>query len=56
MEGHISHIKIDHNDFKDLERFKKEVLIERAVKTTITIFYRKGLFDDYGKANEVFKD
>ena len=40
--GHISHIEKDYVRFKELERFEEEVLIEKAVKTTIQILYEKG--------------
>ena len=33
----------------------EEVLIERAVKTTIQILYVKGLFDNYDNADEILK-
>ena len=33
----------------------EEVLIEKAVKTTIQILYDKGLIDTYGNAKEVLK-
>ena len=34
----------------------EEVLIYRAVKTTIQILHDKGLFDNYNNAEEVLKD
>ena len=33
-----------------------EILIQRAVKTTIQILYDKGLFDNFQNAQEVLKD
>ena len=33
----------------------EEVLIQKAVKTTIQIFYDKGFFDNYPNANKVLK-
>ena len=38
------------------EQSIEEVLIQRAVKTTIQILYDKGLFDNYDNADEVIKD
>ena len=35
---------------------QEEVLIERAVKTTIQMLYDMGLIDNYGNAEEVLKD
>ena len=59
-KGHFSHIEKDlykfnlHNNTQSIE----EILIERAVKTTIQIFSDKALFDNYkhGNAYEVLKD
>ena len=39
--GHLSIIGKDYNGFKELERFNEEVLIEKAVKTTIQTLYEK---------------
>ena len=58
INGHISYIEKDYNEFK-LEYNKQsveEVLIQRAVKTTIQILYDKGLFDNFQNADEVLKD
>ena len=57
INGHISYIEKDYNEFK-LEYNKQsveEVLIQRAVKTTIQILYDKGLFDNFQNADEVLK-
>ena len=35
---------------------KQEILIQRAVKTTIQILYDKGLFDNYANADKVLED
>ena len=56
--GHISYIEKDYNEFK-LQYNKQnieDVLIQRAVKTTIQILYDKGLFDNYAKADKVSED
>ena len=42
-----------YNQSKDHERYKEEVLIDKAVKTTIQILYDKGFLDDYDTADEV---
>ena len=34
----------------------EEVLLQRAVKTTIQVLYDKGLFDKYDNADEVLND
>jgi len=58
INAHISYIEKDYNEFK-LEYNKQsveEVLIQRAVKTTIQILYDKGLFDNYANADKVLED
>ena len=58
IDGHISYIEKDYNEFK-LQYNKQnveDILIQRAVKTTIQIFYDKGLFDNFQNADEVSKD
>ena len=34
----------------------EDILIQRAVKTTIQILYDKGLFDNFQNAQELLKD
>ena len=56
--GHIAYLEKDFNEFK-LQYNKqsvKEILIQRAVKTTIQILYDKGLFDNYANADKVLED
>ena len=58
INGHLSKIEKDYNEFK-LQYSKQsveEILIQRAVKTTIQILYDKGLFDNFRNAEEVLKD
>ena len=58
IDGHRSYLEKDYNDFK-LEYDKQsvlDILIQRAVKTTIQIFYDKGLFDNYANADKVLED
>ena len=56
--GHLSKLEKDFNEFK-LQNNKlnvEEILIQRAVKTTIQILYDKGLFDNYTNADKVLED
>ena len=49
INGHLSKLEKDYNEFK-LQYNKQnieEILIQRAVKTTIQILYDKGLFDNF---------
>ena len=57
IDGHLSKLEKDHNEFK-LQYNKQnieDILIQRAVKTTIQILYDKGLFDNFQNAEEVLK-
>ena len=58
VDGHLSKLEKDFNEFK-LQYNKQnveEILIQRAVETTIQILYDKGLFDNYANADKVFED
>ena len=58
IDGHLSKLEKDYNEFK-LQYNKQnveEILIQRAVKTTIQILYDKGLFDIYANADKVLED
>ena len=58
INGHISKLEKNYNEFK-LQYNKQsveEILIQRAVETTVQILYDKGLFDNYANAEEVLKD
>ena len=58
INGHLSFLEKDYNEFK-LQYNKQnveDILIQRAVKTTIQILFDKGLFDNYTNAEEVLKD
>ena len=58
IDGHLSKLEKDNNEFK-LQYNKQnveDILIQRAVKTTIQILYDKGLFDNFQNAEEVLKD
>ena len=58
IDGHLSKLENDYNDFR-LQYDKQnveDILIQKAVKTTIQILYDKGLFDDYANADKVLDD
>ena len=58
INGHLSNLEKDYNEFK-LQYNKQsieEILIQRAVKTTIQILYDKGLFDNFQNAEKVLED
>ena len=58
IDGHLSKLEKDYNEFK-LQYNKQsveDILIQRAVKTTIQILYDKGLFDNFQNAEEVLKN
>ena len=58
INGHLSKIEKDFNEFKKQynKQSVEEVLIQRAVKTTIQILYDKGLFDNYQNSDKVLED
>ena len=58
IDGQLSKLEKDFNEFK-LQYNKQsveEILIQRAVKTTIQILYDKGLFDNFQNADKVLED
>ena len=58
IDGHLSKLEKNYNEFK-LQYNKQnieDVLIQRAVKTTIQISYDKVLFDNYANADKVLED
>ena len=58
IDGHLSKLEKDYNEFK-LQYDKQsveDILIQRAVKTTIQLLYDKGLFDNYQNADKVLED
>ena len=58
IDEHLSKLEKDFNEFK-LQYNKQsveEILVQRAVKTTIQILYDKGLFDNYANADKVLED
>ena len=58
IDGHLSKLEKDFNEFR--KRYNKqnveEILVQRAVKTTIQILYDKGLFDNYANADKVLEE
>ena len=58
INGHLSKFEKDFNEFK-LQYNKQsveDILVQRAVKTTIQILYDKGLFDNFQNADKVLED
>ena len=58
INAHLTKLEKDFNEFK-LQYNKQsveDILIQRAVKTTIQILYDRGLFDNFQNAEEVLKD
>ena len=58
IDGHLSKLEKDFNEFKKQynKQSVEEILIQRAVKTTIQILYDRGLFDNYANADKVLED
>ena len=57
INGHLSKLEKDFNEFK-LQYNKQsveDILVERAVKTTIQILYDKRLFDNFQLADKVLE-
>ena len=57
-DGHLLKLEKDFNEFKKQynKQSVEEILIQRAVKTTIQILYDKGLFGNYANADKVLED
>ena len=58
IDGHLSKLENDYNEFK-LQYNKQsieEILVQRAIRTTIQILYDKCLFDNYTNADKVLED
>ena len=58
IDGHLSKLEKDYNEF--ILQYNKQnvedILIQRAVKTTIQILYDKGLFDKFQNSDKVLED
>ena len=58
IDGHLSKLEKDYNELK-LQYNKQnveDILIQRAVKSTIQILYDKGLLDNYANSDKVLED
>ena len=58
IDGHLSKLEKDYNEVKKQydKQNVEDILIQRAVKTTIQILYDKGLFDIFQNADKVLED
>ena len=58
INGHLSKLEKDYNEFKKQydKQAVEDILVQRAVKTTIQILYDKGLFDHYTNSDKVLED
>ena len=58
INGHLTKLKKDFNEFilQYNKQSVEDILIQRAVKTTIQILHDKGLFDNYANADKVLED
>ena len=54
----MSKVEKDYNEFKKQynKQSVEDILVQRAVKTTIQILYDKGLFDNFQNADKVLED
>ena len=58
INSHLSEVEKDYNEFKKQynKQSVEDILVQRAVKTTIQILYDKGLFDNFQNADKVLED
>ena len=58
INGHLSKLEKGYNEIKlhYNKQSVEDILIQRAVKTTIQILYDKGLFDEYQNADKILED
>ena len=58
INGHLSKLEKDYNKFKQQynKQSVEEILVQRAVKTTIQMLYDKGLFDNFQNDDKVLED
>ena len=58
IDGHLSKSEKDYNEFilQYNKQSVEEILVQRAIRTTIQILYDKGLFDNYANADRVLED
>ena len=58
INGQLSKLEKDYKEFKlhYNKQSVEDILVQRAVKTTIQILYDNGLFDNYANADKVSED
>ena len=58
INSHLSKLEKDFNEFKIQynKQSVENILVQRAVNTTIQILYDKGLFDTFQNADKVLED
>ena len=58
IDGHLSKLEKDYNEFNlhYIKQNVEDILIQRAVETTIQILYDKGLIDKFQNADKVLED
>ena len=58
INGQLSKLEKDLNEFmlQYNKQSVEDILVQRAVKTTIQILYDKGLFDNFQNADKVLED
>ena len=58
INGHISYKEKDYNELKSQnnKQSEEQILIQRAVETTVQVSCDKGLFDNHGNADKVLED
>ena len=58
IDGHLSKLEKDYNEFKKQHNKQslEEILVQKAVKTTVQILYDKGLFDNCANADKDLED
>ena len=58
IDGHLSKLEKDYNEFEVQynKQNVQDILIQRAVKTTLQILYDRGIFYNFQNAEEILKD
>ena len=58
IDGHLSKLQKGYNEFilQYNKQSREEILVQRAIRTTIQILYDKGLTDNYTNADKVLED
>ena len=57
-DGHLSKLEKGYNEYKLQynQQNVEDILVQRAVKTTIQILYDKGLFDTFQNADKILEE